>query len=111
MSDSKSLVIYLTNLLKENSSKILLNELIQVNKFETDLARPIVFLIDLLKLDLVNVFELYKKKIVSKLDENTILEWLSINGKENEEKLAFILFGRKPDPRHHQARVLYIPEP
>ena len=84
VSDSKSLVIYLTNLLKENSSKILLNELIQVNKFETDLARPIVFLIDLLKLDLVNVFELYKKKIVSKLDENTILEWLSINGKENE---------------------------
>lgn len=84
VSDSKSLVIYLTNLLKENSSKILLNELIQVNKFETDLARPIVFLIDLLKLDLVNVFELYKKKIVSKLDDTTIFEWLSINEKEND---------------------------
>lgn len=84
VSDSKSLVIYLANLLKENSSKNLLNELIQVNKFETDLARPIVFLIDLLKLDLTNVFELYKKKIVSKLDENTILEWLDINGKQND---------------------------
>ena len=82
--DSKSLVIYLTNLLRENFSKNLLNELIQVNKFETDLARPIVFLIELSKLDLTNVFDLYKKKIVSKVDDATILEWLSIIGKENE---------------------------
>ena len=84
VSDSKSLVIYLTNLLRENFSKNLLNELIQVNKFETDLARPIVFLIELSKLDLTNVFDLYKKKIVSKVDDATILEWLSIIGKENE---------------------------
>lgn len=84
VSDSQSLVIYLTNLLRENFSKNLLNELIQVNKFETDLARPIVFLIELSKLDLTNVFELYKKKIVSKVDDATILEWLSIIGKENE---------------------------
>jgi len=84
VSDSQSLVIYLTNLLRENFSKNLLNELIQVNKFETDLARPIVFLIELSKLDLTNVFDLYKKKIVSKVDDATILEWLSIIGKENE---------------------------
>lgn len=84
VSDSQSLVIYLANLLRENSTKNLLNELIQVNKFETDLARPIVFLIELSKLDLTNVFDLYKKKIVSKVDDATILEWLSIIGKENE---------------------------
>ena len=83
VSDSEFLVIYLANLLKENSSKNLLNELIQVNKFETDLARPIVFLIELLNLDIVNVFDLYKKKIVSKLEDKIILEWLVLNNKEN----------------------------
>lgn len=83
VSDSEFLVIYLANLLKENSSKNLLNELIQVNKFKTNLARSIVFLIDLLDLDTSNVFDLYKKKIVSKLEDKIILEWLVLNNKEN----------------------------
>lgn len=92
--ESSKLEIYIANLLFENNPDKLTNKLVQDFKIEKDFARKVVFLISLLGLNYDNVIDLYKKKIVSKVDDDTILEWYKI--RNIEDKIFFSFLKYKP---------------
>lgn len=88
--DSSKLEIYVANLLVDNNPDKLMSKLVHDFKIEIDFARKVVFLISLLGLNYDNVVELYKKKVVSRVDDDTILEWYKIRNVEDKIFLSFL---------------------
>ena len=77
--NSKYLEIYLANLLKLEDTSKLMDIMVQNFKMDIDFSRKVIFLIDLLDLKPENVMELYKKKVVSRVTDDMINEWLDLN--------------------------------
>jgi tRNA nucleotidyltransferase/poly(A) polymerase len=57
----------------------LMDIMVQNFKMDIDFSRKVIFLIDLLDLKPENVMELYKKKVVSRVTDEMINEWLDLN--------------------------------
>jgi tRNA nucleotidyltransferase/poly(A) polymerase len=78
---SNYLEIYFANLFKLegiiNPTKLMYT-MVQKFKMDIDFSRKVIFLIDLLNLKPENVIELYKKKVVSRVTDEMINEWLKI---------------------------------
>lgn len=89
---SKYLENYLSNLLVDNDINGLINKLVQEFKIEVDMARKIAFLISLLSLNENNVIDLYKKKIVSGVTDDVILDWYKMNNLSGNIFIAFLKY-------------------
>ncbi len=81
---SKDFVVVMANLFKNESTKGLEDKLVQDYKIPNSpesgkIATQIVFLINLLKLTIDEVPEMYKKKVQCSIKDTTILEWLDVN--------------------------------
>jgi tRNA nucleotidyltransferase/poly(A) polymerase len=76
---SNYLEIYFANLLKLEETSKLMDIMVQNFKMDIDFSRKVIFLIDLLDLKPENVMELYKKKVVSRVTNEMINEWLDLN--------------------------------
>ena len=76
---TKYLELYFTNLLKLEETSELMDIMVQNFKMDIDFSRKVIFLIDLLDLKPENVMELYKKKVVSRVTDEMINEWLDLN--------------------------------
>jgi tRNA nucleotidyltransferase/poly(A) polymerase len=77
--DSKFLENYLANLfVNNNPDNRFYNKMIQNFKIEAEVAKKIIFLISLEKLNFDNVFELYKNKISSRVSDEMIKDWLVV---------------------------------
>ena len=83
--DAQNYVTYLANLFKEEDTTKLEKKLVEEFKFDSSTAMKIVFLIKLLTLNPQNVMELYSQKNRSKCDDALIIDWLTVNGKNNEK--------------------------
>jgi tRNA nucleotidyltransferase/poly(A) polymerase len=88
--DSKDFTIVITNLFKNEETNRLENKLVQDFKIESDLAKKVVFLISFLGFKPDDVFDMYKKKQQSGIEDSTILEWLDVNGISDEWMIKFV---------------------
>lgn len=87
-----SLEIYFAKLLS-NDRGDLAKKLVFDFKTDTSFARKVIFLIDLLYLNSGNVLELYKKKVISSISTDDMLEWYHIMClMKYSEYRAFLLF-------------------
>ena len=86
--------LYMANLFKENDPTKLLNTMIYDFKMETDISRKISFLIGLLRFDVNNVIDLYKKKIIAQVDDSLIKEWYKLN--DIDDKIFYSFLKYKP---------------
>jgi tRNA nucleotidyltransferase/poly(A) polymerase len=88
-----SLEVYFAKLLSNDNRDTLAKKLVSDFKMDIAFSRKVIFLIDLLYLNTNNVLELYKKKIVSAISTDDILEWYRIIGlMKYSEYRAFLLF-------------------
>ena len=75
--DASHLEVYFANLFM--GDKIgLLDKMVQSFKMDIDFSRKVVFLIDLIDLKPENVMDLYKKKVVTRLTDDIINEFLDV---------------------------------
>lgn len=76
---SNYLEVYFANLFKLEDTSNLMDKMVQNFKMDIDFSRKVIFLIDLLDLKPENVVDLYKKKVVSRVSDDMINEWLDLN--------------------------------
>ena len=88
--DSKDFTIVIANLFKNEEKNQLESKLVQDFKIESDLAKKVVFLISFLVFKPDDVFDMYKKKQQSGIEDSTILEWLDVNGISDEWMIKFV---------------------
>lgn len=94
--ESKDFVVVIANLFKKEKLGALRigtnleNKLVQDYKMESDLAKKVVFLISFLNFRPEDVFDFYKKKQQSGIDDSTILEWLDVNNINDEWMIKFV---------------------
>ena len=74
--EAHELTSYIANLFKLEDTQKLENKMILQYKIEGDIASKVVFLIDLLKLNPENAFDLYKKKVRCQCTSAQIIDWL-----------------------------------
>ena len=74
--EAHELTSYIANLFKLEDTQKLENKMILDYKIEGDIASKVVFLIDLLKLNPENAFDLYKKKVRCQCTSAQIIDWL-----------------------------------
>ena len=74
--EAHELTSYVANLFKFEDTQKLENKMILQYKIEGDIASKVVFLIDLLKLNPENAFDLYKKKVRCQCTSAQIIDWL-----------------------------------
>ena len=88
--DSKNFAIVIANLFKNENTNQLENRLVQDYRIENDLAKKVVFLISFLNFTPEDVFDFYKKKQQSGINDTTILEWLDVNDIDDEWMIKFV---------------------
>ena len=88
--DCEEFTSYVTNLFKYEDTQKLEQKLVLNYKIESEVASKVVFLIDLLNLDVSNAFELYKKKIRCHVNNHQIIDWLDTCGIYNKIFIRFI---------------------
>lgn len=87
---SDNFIILLANLFKLNSIIGLERRMVQEYKIESDLAKKIIFLISFLTFEPGFVFDFYKKKIQSSVDNDLINKWLNVQNIDNKWMVKFI---------------------
>jgi tRNA nucleotidyltransferase/poly(A) polymerase len=88
--DSKDLVVVIANLFKNESVSGLERKLIQEYKIEHETATKVVFLVSLLSFKVEDVFDIYKKRQQCVITDQTILEWLKVQGINNDSLIKFV---------------------
>ena len=92
---SKNLVVVLANLLINENPKSLERKMVNDWRIEGGVSRKVTFLISFLGLEIENVSALYKQKVSSSIDNDTIQEWITVRGFFNPKFLAFLKFEPK----------------
>lgn len=88
--DSKDFVVVIANLFKNENTTGLADRLAQDYKIELELATKVQFLISLLSFKVEDVFDIYKKRQQCAITDATILEWLKVEGIDNDTLVKFI---------------------
>ena len=88
--DSKDLVVVIANLFKNESVSGLERKLIQEYKIEHETATKVVFLVSLLSFKVEDVFDIYKKRQQCAISDETILEWLKVEGINDDTLIKFV---------------------
>ena len=88
--EAHELTSYVANLFKFEDTQKLENKMILQYKIEGDIASKVVFLIDLLKLNPENAFDLYKKKVRCHCTSAQIIDWLDTCGIHSKIFIRFI---------------------
>lgn len=88
--ESKNFIILIANLFLGNSTDKLEVKLVQYFKIDSDTAKKVVFLLDLLNLTPEIVLDTYRKKVSCSIDDVTILEWLKVTGNETSMLIKFV---------------------
>lgn len=90
--DSKDFVVVIANLFKNESTLGLADKLAQEYKIELETATKVFFLVSLLSFKVEDVFTFYKKKIQCSISDETILEWLKVQGINDDSLVKFVYF-------------------
>jgi tRNA nucleotidyltransferase/poly(A) polymerase len=87
---SKDLVVVIANLFKNESLSGLERKLVQEYKIEHETATKVIFLISLLSFKVEDVFDIYKKRQQCAISDETILEWLKVQGINDDSLIKFV---------------------
>jgi tRNA nucleotidyltransferase/poly(A) polymerase len=87
---SKDLVVVIANLFKNESLSGLERKLVQEYKIEHETATKVVFLVSLLNFKTEDVFDIYKKRQQCAISDETILEWLKVEGINDDTLIKFV---------------------
>ena len=88
--DSKDFVVVFTNLFKNVNIEGLETKMVQQFRIEQENAKKIVFLLELSKMNVEDVFDIFKKRQQCAITDATILEWLRVSNIQNDMLLKFI---------------------
>ena len=88
--DSKDFVVVFTNLFKNVNIEGLETKMVQQFRIEQENAKKIVFLLELSKMNVEDVFDIFKKRQQCAITDATILEWLRVSKNQNDMLLKFI---------------------
>lgn len=88
--DSKDFVVVIANLFKNESLSGLERKLVQEYKIEHETATKVVFLVSLLSFKVEDVFDIYKKRQQCAISDETILEWLKVQGINDDSLIKFV---------------------
>jgi tRNA nucleotidyltransferase/poly(A) polymerase len=87
---SKDLVVVIANLFKNESLSGLERKLVQEYKIELETATKVFFLVSLLSFKVEDVFDIYKKRQQCAISDETILEWLKVQGINDDSLIKFV---------------------
>lgn len=87
---SKDFIVVLANLFQGEDTQKLERKMVQDWKIEIDVARPVIFLIDFLKLTLENGPGLFKQKMRCHIKDETIQEWIRVKNLKESIFSAFM---------------------
>jgi tRNA nucleotidyltransferase/poly(A) polymerase len=88
--DSKDFVVVFTNLFKNAKSEGLETKMVQQFRIEQENAKKIVFLLDLSKMNVEDVLDIFRKRQQCAITDATILEWLRVSDNQNDMLVKFI---------------------
>lgn len=88
--DSNDFIVVLANLFKNENVSKLERKLVQSYKIDTSKVKKIIFLISLLSFDSNKVFDFYKSKTQSGIEDSSIKEWSSVQKLDNDLIYKFI---------------------
>ena len=89
---SKDFIVVLANLFQGEDTSKLERKMVQDWKIEIDLSKPVIFLIDFLKLTPENVPDLFKQKIRCHIKDETIREWIRVKNLKDPIFEAFLKY-------------------
>ena len=89
---SKDFIVVLANLFQNEDTSKLERKMVQEWKVEVDVARPVIFLIDFLKLSQDNVVDLFKQKNRCHIKDETILEWIRVKNLKDKIFKTFLIY-------------------
>ena len=76
---SSDFVVVIANLFKNERLNGLETKLVQDYKIESDTAKKVMFLLNMLSMKVEDVFQMFKKKEQCFITDTTISEWLNVN--------------------------------
>jgi tRNA nucleotidyltransferase/poly(A) polymerase len=89
---SKDFIVVLANLFQGEMTSKLERKMVQDWKIEIDVARPVIFLIDFLKLTPENAPDLFKQKMRCHIKDETIQEWIRVKNLKESIFSAFMKY-------------------
>ena len=88
--NSKDFVVVFTNLFKNADTNRLETKLVQEFRIEIENAKKIVFLLELSKMNVEDVLDIFRKRQQCAITDATILEWLRVSDNQNDMLVKFI---------------------
>ncbi len=88
--NSKDFVVVFTNLFKKTDTNRLETKLVQEFRIEIENAKKIVFLLELSKMKVEEVLDLFRKRQQCAITDATILEWLEVSNNQNDMLVKFV---------------------
>jgi tRNA nucleotidyltransferase/poly(A) polymerase len=88
--NSKDFVVVFTNLFKNVDTNRLETKLVQEFRIELDIAKKIVFLLELSKMKVEDVLDIFRKRQQCAITDATILEWLRVSNNQNDMLVKFV---------------------
>jgi hypothetical protein len=79
-----------TNLFKNANSEGLETKMVQQFRIEQENAKKIVFLLELSKMNVEDVLDIFRKRQQCAITDATILEWLEVSDNQNDMLVKFI---------------------
>lgn len=78
------------NLFKNADTNRLETKLVQEFRIELDIAKKIVFLLELSKMKVEDVLDIFRKRQQCAITDATILEWLRVSNNQNDMLVKFV---------------------
>jgi tRNA nucleotidyltransferase/poly(A) polymerase len=88
--NSKDFVVVFTNLFKNADTNRLETKLVQEFRIEIENAKKIVFLLELSKMNVEDVLDIFRKRQQCAITDATILEWLEVSNNQNDMLVKFV---------------------
>ena len=90
LANSKDFVVVFANLFKNANTDRLETKLVQEFRIEIENAKKIVFLLELSKMNVEDVLDIFRKRQQCAITDATILEWLEVSNNQNDMLVKFV---------------------
>ena len=103
--ESNDFVVVIANLFKlEKPDSRLEDKLVQEYKIKGEIAKKVIFLLNILTLKPEDAQDMFKKKQQCFIKDSTILEWLEVNGINDPVKIKFLEYKPSVDSQELMKR-------
>jgi tRNA nucleotidyltransferase/poly(A) polymerase len=88
--DTKDFVVEIASLFRNETTEGLENKMVQDFRIEQEVAKKVVFLIDLTNMTAESAYDMAKRRQQCAISDETMLEWLKVNDSQFPVPLKFI---------------------